>query len=62
MKTTTLPVTDRARRVVQSADAERRRLGHPVLTPQHVLWALLAEKGSVADAGPLRVAFQRIDP
>ncbi len=48
MKTTTLPVTDRARRAVQAADAERRRLGHPVLTPQHMLWALLADKGSVA--------------
>jgi len=48
MKTTTLPFTDRARRVIQTADAERRRLGHPVLTPQHVLWALLAEQGSVA--------------
>ena len=48
MKTTTLPVTDRAQRVVQTAEAERRRLGHPALTPQHILWALLAEKGSVA--------------
>ena len=48
MKTTTLPVTDRAQRVLQTAEAERRRLGHPVLTPQHILWALLAEKGSVA--------------
>ena len=48
MKTSMLPVTDRARRVVRIADAERRRLGHPVLTPQHMLWALLAEKGSVA--------------
>jgi len=44
MRTTMLPVTDRARRVVQTADAERRRLGHPVLTSQHILWALLAEK------------------
>src|SRR6058998_3062625 len=48
MKTTMLPVTDRAQRVVQTADAERCRLGHPVLTPQHMLWALLADKGSVA--------------
>jgi ATP-dependent Clp protease ATP-binding subunit ClpA len=48
MKATTLPTTDRAQRVVQTADAERRRLGHPVLTPQHVLWALLSEEGSVA--------------
>jgi ATP-dependent Clp protease ATP-binding subunit ClpB len=45
---TTLPLTDRARRVVRDGDAERGRLGHPALTPQHVLWALLREEGSVA--------------
>src|SRR5688572_23477900 len=48
MTSTTLALTDRARRVVRDADAERGRLGHPVLTPQHVLWALLREDRSVA--------------
>jgi ATP-dependent Clp protease ATP-binding subunit ClpA len=48
MTTTTLALTDRARRVVRDADAERGRLGHAVLTPQHVLWALLREEGCVA--------------
>lgn len=48
MNTTTLPLTDRAQRVVRAAGAERERLGHPVLTPQHLFWALLREEGSVA--------------
>ncbi len=42
------PFTDRARRALQRADAERERLGHQVLTAQHLAWALLAEQGSVA--------------
>ena len=48
MNTTTLTLTDRARRVVAEAQAERDRLGHPVLTPQHLLWALFNDEGSVA--------------
>lgn len=43
-----VPLTDRARRVLVRADAERNRLGHAILTGQHVAWAVLAEKGSVA--------------
>jgi ATP-dependent Clp protease ATP-binding subunit ClpA len=43
-----LPLTERARRVLLRADAERDRLQHEVLTAQHLTWALLAEKGCVA--------------
>ncbi len=50
MTTTTLPLTDRARRVVREAEAEQLRLGHPVLTPQHLFWALLHDKASVASS------------
>ena len=48
MNPATLPLTDRARRVLKRAEAERDRLGHHVLTPQHLAWALVAEKGSIA--------------
>ena len=48
MGTMALPLTDRARRVLRDADVERGHLGHPVLTSQHVFWALLREQGSVA--------------